>query len=232
MTPIALQWLSLVGIIWLQSINGTNSNFPAYSSQLKLLLSISQLQLNNLAFASDAGKLFGWLSGIAADYLPLWLVLIIGSSLGLIGKKYYMISRTAFVVALMAPTGGAFFLLVNTNNLWLYMSTAIIGVCTGAMTSISATLTAELFGTKHFGVNHNVVVVNIPIGSCLFGYLAALVYRKQGAGGSAADGKCFGVDCYRSTFILWGSLCFFGTFLALMLYARTRKFYLYNSQSS
>ncbi|OMP02360.1 Nodulin-like protein [Corchorus olitorius] len=535
MTPITLQWLSLVGIIWLQSINGTNSNFPAYSSQLKLLLSISQLQLNNLAFASDAGKLFGWLSGIAADYLPLWLVLIFGSSLGLIGygiqylfligyisnlsygliffltilagnsicwintvcylvtiknfpqdrqlaigltgsylglsakiytnfvdvivfhsspvgrarvylllssvlpfaisvvaapvvrvinvgkiitkrskvafililvitiatgvfavmgslgsasswlspftsavgivslllaplliplgqqirqlilaiglnreekvyieeisedsmekmesgvksrdnsisseidefsesvddnttetkdeisvveeigvklmlrrlnfwlyffvylfgitlglvflnnlgqiaesrrcsasvlvslsssfgffgrlipslKKYYKISRTAFVVALMAPTGGAFFLLVNTNNLWLYMSTAIIGVCTGAMTSISATLTAELFGTKHFGVNHNVVVVNIPIGSCLFGYLAALVYRKQG--GSAADGKCFGVDCYRSTFILWGSLCFFGTFLALMLYARTRKFYLHNSQRS
>ncbi|XP_028117163.1 protein NUCLEAR FUSION DEFECTIVE 4-like isoform X2 [Camellia sinensis] len=82
---MALQWLSLVGAIWLQSINGTNSNFPAYSSQLKRLLSLSQLQLNNLAFASDAGKLFGWISGMAANYLPLWLVLMIGSLLGLIG---------------------------------------------------------------------------------------------------------------------------------------------------
>lgn len=81
----ALQWLSLVGLIWLQSINGTNSNFPAYSSQLKYLLSISQLQLNNLAFASDAGKLLGFVSGIAAVYLPLWFVLLIGASLGLIG---------------------------------------------------------------------------------------------------------------------------------------------------
>lgn len=81
----ALQWLSLVGIIWLQSINGTNTNFPAYSSQLKNALSMSQLQLNNLAFASDAGKLLGWFSGIAAIYLPLWLVLMIGSLLGLIG---------------------------------------------------------------------------------------------------------------------------------------------------
>ena len=79
------QWLSLVGIIWLQSINGTNSNFPAYSSQLKQILSISQVQLNNLAFASDAGKLFGCFAGIAAIYLPVWLVLIIGSTLGLIG---------------------------------------------------------------------------------------------------------------------------------------------------
>jgi hypothetical protein len=81
----ALQWLSLVGIIWLQSINGTNTNFPAYSSELKHLLSVSQVQLNNLAFASDAGKLLGWFSGVAAVYLPLWLVLLIGSSLGLLG---------------------------------------------------------------------------------------------------------------------------------------------------
>ncbi|CAH1418049.1 unnamed protein product [Lactuca virosa] len=79
------QWLSLVGTIWLQSISATNSNFPSYSSQLKQLLSLSQLQLNNLAFASDSGKLFGFLSGMAADHLPLWLVLLIGSSLGLIG---------------------------------------------------------------------------------------------------------------------------------------------------
>ncbi|KAL0389011.1 UNVERIFIED_CONTAM: protein NUCLEAR FUSION defective [Sesamum calycinum] len=82
---MALQWLTLIATIWLQSINGSNSNFPAYSSELKKLLSISQLQLNNLAFASDAGKLLGWISGLAAAHLPLWLVLIIGSFLGLVG---------------------------------------------------------------------------------------------------------------------------------------------------
>ncbi|KAE8700800.1 Major facilitator superfamily protein [Hibiscus syriacus] len=536
-----LQMLSLVAMIWLQSIGGTNTNFPAYSSQLKHLLSISQIQLNNLAFASDAGKLFGWLSGIAANYLPMWLVLIIGSALGLIGygvqylfvigrvsnlsygaiffltvlagnsicwintvcyivtirnfpldrqlaigltgsyqglsakiytdivevvfpssamqraKAYlilssvlpftisvisapvaivinvvetkrakaafisilvittatgafavvgslgsassrllspltnavgmaalllapllipiglglkqlvparilnrlkpeekvyieeinnasldnmeswvkeiresissfsveisgeltgssigddsvretneiisvmeeidvkvmlrrlnfwlyffvylfgvtlglvflnnlgqiaesrgctasalvslsssfgffgrlvpsifdyffsrskYMLSRTAFVVALMAPTGGAFFLLLvnDRSELWLYISTAIIGVCTGAITSISVSITTELFGTKYFGINHNVVVTNIPIGSFLFGYLAAIVYHTEGNEG----GKCFGMECYRKTFVLWGTVCLIGTFLALILYARTRKFY-------
>lgn len=81
-----LLWLSLVAIIWLQSFNGTNTNFPSYSSQLKQQLSISQVQLNNLAFASDAGKFFCFLSGIAAaGYLPLWVVLLFGSFLGFIG---------------------------------------------------------------------------------------------------------------------------------------------------
>ncbi|GLT33424.1 hypothetical protein SLA2020_080180 [Shorea laevis] len=501
----ALQWLSLVGIVWLQSINGTNSNFPAYSSQLKHLLSISQLQLNNLAFASDTGKLLGWVSGIAAVYLPLWLVLLIGSTLGLVGyglqylfltnsisnlsyahifflnilagnsicwintvsylvsirnfplerqvavgvttsylglsakiytdivelifpsspnkratgylllsavlpllacgitapmvrcldvgkdktkkmrggfivmfgitigtgvyavlgslgpisswfsplarvigmgllllspllivvgekiasklglnreervyieeenvvvekieneeesinelrvreeigvklmlrrvefwlyffvylfgitlglvflnnlgqiaesrrcertsslvslsssfgffgrllpsltdyffsRSRHMISRPACVAALMAPTAGAFFLLLNPSNLSLYISTAIIAVCTGAITSMSVSITTELFGTKNFGVNHNIVVANIPIGSFLFGYLAAFVYHNQ----ADAAGQCIGVLCYQNTFILWGSLCLLGTLLAFLLYIRTRKFY-------
>ncbi|XP_027331529.1 protein NUCLEAR FUSION DEFECTIVE 4-like [Abrus precatorius] len=513
MPSTTFQWLSLVGIIWLQSINGTNTNFPAYSSQLKQLLCMSQVQLNNLAFASDAGKLFGFFSGMAAVYLPLWVVLMIGSTLGLVGygvqylfttnnisslsywhvfiltvlagnsicwintvcyvvtirnfssdrqvavglttsyqglsakiytsivdavpghKKartflflnsvlplivgliaapvvreidvtrpkhmgvgfvvmfvitiatgiyavisslqfvsskisplgsllgvlmsllfpllvplsmkinalvgswhknrekqrvyhftveegqssneertdnevkegedirrvqevgvreeigvklmlrridfwlYFFvylfgatlglvflnnlgqiaesrgysstsslvslsssfgffgrlmpsimdyfyrgkctISRPASMMALMAPTAGAFFLLLNKTHLALYISTAIIGVCTGAITSIAVSTTTELFGTKNFSVNHNVVVANIPVGSFLFGYSAALVYHKEGH----EHGKCMGMECYRNTFIIWGSLCFFGTFLALILHARTRKFY-------
>ncbi|XP_050370734.1 protein NUCLEAR FUSION DEFECTIVE 4 [Argentina anserina] len=527
----SFQWLSLVGIIWLQSINGTNTTFPAYSSQLKNTLSLSQLQINNLVFASDAGKLFGWFSGIAAFYLPLWLVLMIGSLLGLIGygiqflfvtgqiaspaywqiflltmvagnsvcwintvcyvvcirnfpfhqqvavglttsyqglsakiytdivsaafsssphkrvqaylllnslmpllacvvvaplvteidvltgksrniatgfnlmflitiatgiyavitslgsmigldrmigtgvflliplvipiveiikeiisrrwsldrekrvynvsiddhkglesiesgvvkveegeentqistvqvlnevdevpvqqvfgvreeigvklmvrridfwlyflvyffsatiglvflntlgqiaesrgssktsslvslsssfgffgrlmpslldyffsRSKYMISRPAFMATLAAPIAGVFFLLLDPANVSLIISTAIIGVCTGAITSIAVSITTELFGTKKFSINHNVVVSNISIGSFVFGYTSALLYRKEGNEG----GRCVGMACYRSTFIIWGSLCTLGTVLALMLYARTRKFY-------
>ncbi|KAK2386627.1 protein NUCLEAR FUSION DEFECTIVE [Trifolium repens] len=510
--PSTLQWLSLVGIIWLQAINGTNSNFPAYSSQLKQLLSISQIQLNNLAFASDAGKLFGWFSGLAAIYLPLWLVLTIGSFLGLIGygvqylfitnqisslsywhvflltflagnsicwintvcyvvairnflsdrqvavglttsyqglsaKIYtnivdvvsshnkaktflflnsfvpvvvgfivaplvreievknpkhssvgfalmfvitiatgiyavisslqiftnkisslgvligilvslllplllpisvkikelfeswhkkrerlriyhftmeenttyeerienevkeggdscelqevgvmeeigvklmlrrinfwlyffvyffgatiglvflnnlgqiaesrgcsatsslvslsssfgffgrlipslmdyfyrgkYTISRPTFMVSVMTPTAGAFFLLLNKTDLSLYISTAVIGVSTGAITSTAISTTTELFGTKNFSVNHNVVVANIPMGSLLFGYSAAFIYHKEGN----EHGKCMGMECYSNTFIIWGSFCCLGTLLALILHFRTRKFY-------
>ncbi|KAJ9543389.1 hypothetical protein OSB04_023096 [Centaurea solstitialis] len=508
---MALQWLSLVGIIWLQVISATNSNFPAYSSQLKHLLSLSQLQLNNLAFGSDAGKLFGFFSGMAAVYLPLWVVLLIGSSLGFIGygvqylflvtnnisylpyslvflltvlagnsicwintvcyviaiqnfpldrqlavglstsyqglsakiysdvvdvvfnspsrndnddegaKSYlllnsilplvvclvasplvrvintarskrlsggflvifaitiftgtyavitslgsrnkrlspplmvligmlvfliaplvvplmekirestenkclirsygkkicdestmeeegknggvnieqvmkdegvlvnddeemgvkvmvktlnfwlyffcvhvwrngwnesrggsntsslvslassfgffgrlfpclldyhlsrakYKVSRPALIALMMVPMTVAFFLLLNSSNICLHISTATIGICTGAITSISVSTTAELFGTKSFGVNHNILVTNIPIGSFLFGDMAALLYREQGL--ANGDGKCMGIKCYQTSFIVWGSLCLLGTFLAIILHSRFKK---------
>lgn len=513
---MASQWLSLVGAIWLQSISATNTNFPSYSSQLKQLLSLSQLQLNNLAFASDAGKLFGFISGMAAVYLPLWLVLLIGSSLGFIGygiqyfflvtnkvsslpygvvflltvfagnsicwmntvcyviaihnfpldrqlavglsmsyqglsakiysdvvdvvfkassltsiqtarsylllnciiplvicliaspfvrvtttakskrlsrgflvifaitiftgtyavitsieprnrlgpplvnlvgmcvflmaplvvplveklrekmdhkclirsygkrvcdesgmaeenggvvsehcvkdegvevcdgeeigakvmvkrlnfwlyffaylfgatvgmvylnnlgqisesrgnsntsslvslassfgffgrlfpclldyhlsRAKYKVSRPALMALMMVPMTGAFLLLLHSSNICLHISTAIIGICTGAVTSISVSTTAELFGAKNFGVNHNIVVANIPIGSFLFGDMAALLYRKQGL--ANGNGKCMGVKCYQTTFIIWGSLCFLGTFLAIILHSRSKK---------
>ncbi|KAL4587815.1 hypothetical protein LXL04_000689 [Taraxacum kok-saghyz] len=513
---MAHQWLSLVGTIWLQSISATNSNFPSYSSQLKQLLSLSQLQLNNLAFASDAGKLFGFISGMAAVYLPLWLVLLIGSSIGFIGygvqylflvtnqvsslpytllflltilagnsicwintvcyviaiqnfpldrqlavglstsyqglsakiysdvvdvvfksssltsiqtarsylllncilpllvcliaspfirvittgrskrlsrgflviftitlftgtyavitsiesrkricpplvilvgmcvflvaplvvplveklrenmenkcliRSYgkrvfdessmkeenggvvnehyvkdegvlvcddeevearvmvkrlnfwlyffvymfggtvgmvylnnlgqisesrgnsstsslvslassfgffgrlfpclldyhlsrgkYKVSRLALIALMMVPMTGAFFLLLNSSNLCLHISTAIIGICTGAVTSISVSTTAELFGAKNFGVNHNILVANIPIGSFLFGDMAAFFYRQQGI--ANGNGKCMGVKCYQTSFVIWGSLCFLGTFLAVILHSRSKK---------
>ncbi|XP_052185298.1 protein NUCLEAR FUSION DEFECTIVE 4-like [Diospyros lotus] len=515
---MSFQWLSLVAAVWLQSINGTNSNFPAYSSQLKRLLSMSQLQLNNLALASDAGKLLGWLAGVAAVYLPLWLVLLIGSLLGFIGygvqylvlinkipslsyilvfsltvlagnsicwintvcyiviirnfpfdrqvavalstsylglsakiytdlvdavspssaieraKAYLLLnstlpllvciaasvivrvvnggksrkiqggfalmfaitiatgtfavitsfnsmsssgllrliivigmgvfllaplaipfaekametlqkkclirrdikvhdltniddhieegpkiengtvaeikegseveetgvktmlmkvdfwlyffvylcgatlglvymnnlgqiaesrgySRTSSLVslsssfgffgrlvpsllvyistrskcmasspfsiaAMMAPMAASFFLLLNPTNLSLCISTAIIGLCTGAITTISVSTTTHLFGTKNFSVNHNILIANIPIGSFIFGDLAALIYRRESsAAGSSINGRCMGAECYGTTFIIWGSLCLLGTFLALVLHARTKKFF-------
>ncbi|PKI57020.1 hypothetical protein CRG98_022524 [Punica granatum] len=153
------------------------------------------------------------------DFWLYFFMYLLGATLGLVQK--YMISRPACVVALMAPMTGSFFLLLNPSNLCLYISTAVIGVCTGAITSISVSLTTELFGKKNFGVNHNVLVANIPIGSFVFGYLAAVLYRREGNG----DGKCIGMECYRNTFIIWGSLCFLGTNLALLLYARSRSFY-------
>ncbi|ONK77085.1 uncharacterized protein A4U43_C02F2950 [Asparagus officinalis] len=512
----SLQWLSLVATIWLQTVNGPNSDFPIYSSQLKQILSISQVQLNNLAFASDAGKLFGWCSGVATAYLPLRLVLLIGAAFGLIGygiqflflankiaylsywqvfmltalagngicwintvcylictrnfcpdsriaaglstsyvglsarvytalvdfifnpepgrkakaylllnasapifisvmmmpllkvikvdegscsggdveflvmfvitlatgvcavfgsigsgrvwstahivslgvlllspialpmflkvkerveerlrstkeskvhvltieevedgervteseedsekfnqkdveegedkeeevgfrtlvrkldfwlyffsymfgatlglvflnnlgqiaesrglvktsslvslassfgffgrvmpplldyyfaKKGRTISRPAFMATMMAPIAGAFILLLNSTTLFLYIATAIIGACSGSITSIAVSATPELFGTKNFAVNHNIIVTNIPIGSLVFGYFAAVLYQRKGGSES-----CEGTKCYSQTFIIWGSVCSIGTVLCTILYIRTRRF--------
>ncbi|GAB2212241.1 hypothetical protein Droror1_Dr00025592 [Drosera rotundifolia] len=62
----------LVATIWIQAFTGTNFDFSAYSSSLKSVMGISQVQLNYLAVASDFGKVFGWSSGVAAMWCPLW----------------------------------------------------------------------------------------------------------------------------------------------------------------
>ncbi|XP_066310113.1 protein NUCLEAR FUSION DEFECTIVE 4-like [Miscanthus floridulus] len=136
-------------------------------------------------------------------------------------KSGYSISRTGSMASLMAPMSGAFFLLLNSSDLFLYLSTAVIGTCTGAITSVAVSATSELFGTENFGVNHNVVVSNIPVGSLCFGYFAAYLYQR-GARGSTH--QCIGAACYRETFVVWGATCAVGTLLCAVLYARSRSF--------
>ncbi|KAF5183921.1 nuclear fusion defective [Thalictrum thalictroides] len=79
------KWMIVVATIWIQAFTGTNFDFSAYSSQLKSVLGISQVQLNYLATASDLGKALGWSSGLALLYLPLWAVLFIAATAGFIG---------------------------------------------------------------------------------------------------------------------------------------------------
>ncbi|XP_074364008.1 protein NUCLEAR FUSION DEFECTIVE 4-like isoform X2 [Apium graveolens] len=500
---MSTQWLVLVAAIWLQSISGTNTNFPAYSSQLKHLLSMSQLQLNNLAFASDAGKILAWFSGVAALYLPLWLTLLIGSIIGMIGygvqyflllklhlhssipywvvfiltvvagnsvcwintvcyiliiqnfpldmqlslglstsyqglsakiygdivevayanscpdekargylllnsilpvivciivaplvarsshvndsggsrsgssyscsrklsegfvamfsitvitgtyavvtsslgysilscsrhaqligigvlviilpimvplvekirenvqhkcwirqrkvssfpadeqgsetlengngavalsvkttsvvktgekndltgqivesrghsrttclvslsssfgffgrlipclleyyftRAKYMSSRAGAMSVMMAPMSGAFFMLLINSNICLHISTAIIGLSTGAISSMAVSATTELFGGKGFGIKHNIVIINIPIGSFILGEMAGVLYRRNGSADEV--GKCIGMECYQTSYIIWGSLCCLGTLLALILHSRNKS---------
>lgn len=81
----AMKWLNLVGVLWMQACAGTNFDFSGYSSKLKQVLEIGQVQLNNLAVASDVGKTLGWIAGYAMRRMPLWAVLFISSLLGLVG---------------------------------------------------------------------------------------------------------------------------------------------------
>lgn len=79
------KWMILVATIWIQAFTGTNFDFSAYSSELKAVLGVSQVQLNYLATASDLGKALGWSSGLALMYLPLWMVMFLAAAMGLIG---------------------------------------------------------------------------------------------------------------------------------------------------
>lgn len=63
---------------------------------------------------------------------------------------------------LMAPMAASFFLHINTSKFILYVSTATISICTGAVTSFSVATTSDLFGAKNFSINHNIVAWDGP----------------------------------------------------------------------
>ena len=77
--------MSLVGALWIQACASSNFDFVEYSSTLKQVLEIRQVQLNNLAVASDLGKTLGWIAGYAMRRMALWAVMFISSFIGLVG---------------------------------------------------------------------------------------------------------------------------------------------------
>ncbi|RDY09940.1 Protein NUCLEAR FUSION DEFECTIVE 4, partial [Mucuna pruriens] len=91
------KWVVLLASIWIQAFTGTNFDFSSYSSQLKSVLDITQLQLNYLSVASDMGKAFGWCSGISLIYLPLWLVMFMAATLGFLGYGFQWLLIHGFI---------------------------------------------------------------------------------------------------------------------------------------
>ncbi|GFY95205.1 major facilitator superfamily protein [Actinidia rufa] len=114
------KWMILVATIWIQAFTGTNFDFSAYSSNLKAVLGISQVQLNYLAVASDLGKAFGWSSGLASMCLPLWVVMFIAAVMGLFGYGVQwlvilnVVTLPYFVVFLLCLMAGCSICWFNT----------------------------------------------------------------------------------------------------------------------
>ncbi|KAF6169433.1 hypothetical protein GIB67_021436 [Kingdonia uniflora] len=114
------KWMILVATIWIQAFTGTNFDFSAYSSELKSVLGISQLQLNYLATASDLGKALGWSSGLALMYFPMWTVLFIAAFMGVVGYGLQwlviqnLVSLPYFLVFLLCLLAGCSICWFNT----------------------------------------------------------------------------------------------------------------------
>ncbi|KAI9176572.1 hypothetical protein LWI28_004462 [Acer negundo] len=157
---------------------------------------------------------FGRLLSAAPDYLR--------------AKLYF--ARTGWLALALVPTPVAFSLLATSGNaMALQAGTALIGLSSGFIFAAAVSITSELFGPNSLGVNHNIVITNIPIGSLLYGVLAAVVYDAN-VTNSTGEGFtetviCMGRKCYFLTFVWWGCLSVVGLVSSLLLFLRTRSAY-------
>lgn len=152
-------------------------------------------------------------------------------------RKMYF-ARTGWLTLALMPTPIAFFLLAASGNVTaLQVSTALIGLSSGFIFAAAVSITSELFGPNSVGVNHNILITNIPIGSLFYGILAAIVYDANADGSkigsflrmlgifSTDSVVCMGRNCYFLTFVWWGCISVLGLACSFLLFLRTRPAY-------
>ncbi|KAG6782601.1 hypothetical protein POTOM_012011 [Populus tomentosa] len=156
---------------------------------------------------------FGRLLSAAPDYIR--------------AKIYF--ARTGWLTIALVPTPIAFFLLAASGNgLALHISTALVGLSSGFIFAAAVSITSELFGPNSIGVNHNILITNIPMGSLVYGVLAAVVYDSHASSSLniiTDSVVCMGRQCYYLTFLWWGCLSVLGLTSSLLLFLRTRHAY-------
>jgi hypothetical protein len=89
------RWAGFVAATWLMIFSGAYG-FANYSTQLKVVLGITQAQLNSLSVAKDLGDALGIVAGFLSDRLPPSALLCIGAAIALLGygAQYLVISQT------------------------------------------------------------------------------------------------------------------------------------------
>ncbi|KDP39602.1 hypothetical protein JCGZ_02622 [Jatropha curcas] len=173
-------------------------------------------KLSSLITLYSSCSFFGRLLSAAPDFLR--------------DKVYF--ARTGWLAVALVPTPIAFFLLVASGSeAALRACTAMVALSSGFVFSAAVSVTSELFGPNSAGVNHNILITNIPIGSLLYGLLAAIVYDSNAGSTSFLEtllGKemvCMGRECYLKTFIAWGCISLVGLVSSYVLFRRTRHAY-------
>lgn len=145
-------------------------------------------------------------------------------------RKVYF-PRTGWLAIALLPTPIAFLILstLGGDGLAVQAGTALIGLSSGFIFAAAVSITSELFGPESLGVNHNILITNIPIGSLVYGFLAATVYDANAdsvVGIMGSDSVvCMGRKCYFLTFVWWGCISVVGLGSSVLLFLRTRHVY-------
>ncbi|CAA7038709.1 unnamed protein product [Microthlaspi erraticum] len=148
-------------------------------------------------------------------------------------KKLDYLTRTGWFTISLLPTPLAFFILAYSSKTYqtalLQVATALIGLSSGFVFAAAVSITSDLFGRSSVGVNQNILITNVPIGSLFYGYMAGSVYDTHASHSTKSvvsdSVVCVGSSCYFATFLFWACLSVLGFVCSLLLSIRTRTVY-------
>ena len=135
--------------------------------------------------------------------------------------------RTLFVVLDCLLTSLNFVLLLFASIETLYIPVLIGGLAFGMNWALVPAILCELFGTKAFASNYNMVAMSstlsdFVLSTVLSGRLYDREKRRQHHNGSA---ECYGMVCFRTTFVIVAGVALLSCLASLTLLARSRGKY-------
>ncbi|MEJ5260257.1 MAG: OFA family MFS transporter [Anaerohalosphaeraceae bacterium] len=154
---------------------------------------------------------------IAAAGATAVAVLAIFNSLGRIlwGKISDAFGRKGTLITMFILCGAAMLLLDRLREYPIYLvGVSLIGLCFGGYLALYPAVTADFFGTKHFGVNYGFMFTAFGAGGIVGPYLAAALmktvntisYLSRDSSGAVVE-KLFTIGNYRLAFWVAGIAC-------------------------
>ncbi|CAN0838607.1 Protein NUCLEAR FUSION DEFECTIVE 4 [Linum grandiflorum] len=171
-------WVGLGAAVWVQIASGNAYTFPLYSHSLKSVMGFNQHQLTMLGVANDIGENVGLIPGIACNYFPPWVLLLVGSFACFFGYGVFWLSLSRTLVSL--PYWLLWIALCVATNSSAWLSTAVLvtnmrnfplsrGIVAGILKGyggISAAVFTEIYTILLHGSSSNLLIflaLGIPI---------------------------------------------------------------------
>jgi len=154
-------------------------------------------------------------------------ILAIFNSLGRImwGKISDNMGRKATLVVMFLLCGATMLLLNLLRGYPLYLvGICVVGLCFGGFLALYPAVTADFYGTKHYGVNYGWMFSAYGAGGIFGPFLAAWLmrvtakvpYLATDAAGAQIE-KTFTVGNYQMAFIVAGAMCLAAALVSLLV---------------
>jgi MFS transporter, OFA family, oxalate/formate antiporter len=162
-------------------------------------------------------------SAIGAAGAMAVAILAIFNSLGRIlwGKLSDNLGRKTTLFVMFLICGVAMLLLNALRAYPLYLTgISVVGLCFGGFLALYPAVTADFYGTKHYGVNYGWMFSAYGAGGIAGPFLAAWLMKKAGdVPYLLTDGtsKTFAMGNYQTAFIVAGVMCLLAAVLTLFV---------------
>ncbi|KAF7113380.1 hypothetical protein RHSIM_RhsimUnG0132500 [Rhododendron simsii] len=132
--------------------------------------------------------------------------------------------RPLFMVLTLATMTAGHVIIASGFSGNLYVGSILVGICYGSQWSLMPVITSDIYGVLHMGTIFNTIAIASPVGSSIFSvFVIGDIYDEEASG---EGNSCYGTKCFMLSFFILAAVSLCGSLVSLILFFRTRRFYM------